>query len=52
MDGNEMGEWIPERTALVITTLSRENADGAEWEVSSNLLFDFHVPSTNIKRNH
>lgn len=43
---------IPERTVLVITTVSRGNVDGAEWEVSSNLLFDFYVPSTNVKRNH
>ena len=43
---------IPERTALGITSLSRENVVGAEGEVSSNFLFDFYVPRTNIKRNH
>lgn len=43
---------IPERTALGITSLSRENVVGAEGEVSSNFLFDFYLPKTNIKRNH
>lgn len=43
---------IPERAALVITTVPRGNVDGAEREVGSNLLFDFYVPSTNVKRNH
>lgn len=40
---------IPERAAFVITTVPRGNVDGAEQGVSSNLLFDFYVPSTNVK---
>ena len=53
MDRNGMERVkIPERTAFGITSLSRENVVGAEGEVSSNFLFDFYIPRTNIKRNH
>lgn len=53
MDRNEIERVrIPERTGLGITILSRENVDGADGDVSSNFLFDFYVPITNVKRNH
>ena len=50
-EGNDIESIrIPERIALVITTLSRENIGSAEGEVSSNFLFDFYIPSTKVKK--